>query len=193
MHSTDYNSGAEHSSNNYDWHALYTRHQHEKSIARLLSSTGHEVFLPTYAATRRSCERTKRLNLPLFPCYVFIRGGLDRRIEILTTPGIFAIVAWGGKPAIVPDEQIAVVRKMVEGSFPVEPYPYLECGDRVRVASGPLRGLEGILIRKKNLFRLIVSFEMLGRSAAVEIDISCLETPGPVRLPAGSQPLAECG
>lgn len=193
MHSTENNPGIECSSSDYNWHALYTRHQHEKSIARLLSNTGHEVFLPAYSATRKSRERTKHLCLPLFPCYVFIRGGLDRRIQILTTPGVFAIVAWGGKPAIVPDEQIAVVRKMVEGSFPVEPYPYLEYGDRVRVASGPLRGLEGILIRKKNQFRLIVSFEMLGRSAAVEIDISCLETPGPVRLPEASHSLANCG
>jgi transcription antitermination factor NusG len=193
MHSTNYSPEIQFSGNDCNWHALYTRHQHEKHIARLLSKTGHEVFLPTYNTTRKSRERTKHLCLPLFPCYVFIRGGLDRRIQILTTPGVFAIVTWGGKPAIVPAEQIAVVRKMVEGSFPVEPYPYLECGDRVRVASGALRGLDGILIRKKNQFRLIISFEMLGRSAAVEIDISCLETPGPVRLPMPSHPLANCG
>jgi transcription antitermination factor NusG len=193
MHSTDYNPGIECSSDNFTWHALYTRHQHEKSIARLLSNTGHEVFLPTYSATRKSRERTKHLCLPLFPCYVFIRGGLDRRIQILTTPGVFAIVAWGGKPAAIPEEQIEAVRQMVASSIPVEPYPYLECGDRVRVATGPLRGLEGILLRKKNQFRLIVSFEMLGRSAAIEIDISCLETPGPVRLGVASHPLANCG
>lgn len=193
MHSTDYNPGIGYSNSDRNWHALYTRHQHEKSIALLLSNTGHEVFLPTYTATRKSRERTKHLCLPLFPCYVFLRGGLDRRIEILTTPGVFAIVAWGGKPAVVPDEQIAAVRQMVESAISVEPYPYLECGDRVRVASGALRGMEGILIRKKNLFRLIVSFEMLGRSAAVEIDISCLEAPGPIRLLAASHPMANCG
>lgn len=94
---------------------------------------------------------------------------------------------------MIPDDQIEAVRQMVASSIPVEPYPYLECGDRVRVASGPLRGLEGFLIRKKDQFRLIASFEMLGRSAAVEIDISCLETPGPVRLPAASHSLANCG
>jgi transcription antitermination factor NusG len=193
MHSTDHSPEIQFPGHECDWHALYTRHQHEKSIARLLSNTGHEVFLPTFSVTRKARERTKHLSLPLFPCYVFIRGGLDRRIQILTTPGVFAIVAWGGKPAIIPEEQIEAVRQMVASSNPVEPYPYLECGDRVRVATGPLRGLEGILLRKKNQFRLIVSFEMLGRSAAIEIDISCLEAPGPVRLPAASQPLANCG
>jgi transcription antitermination factor NusG len=193
MYLTRHSPEIQNPDNDSDWHALYTRHQHEKSIAGLLSNTGHEVFLPTYTATRRSRERTRHLCLPLFPCYVFIRGGLDRRLQILTTPGVFTIVAWGGKPATIPDEQIEAVRQMVGSSASVEPHPYLECGDRIRVKAGPLQGLEGILIRKKNLLRLVVSFEMLGRSAAVEIDISCLELPGPARLTTKSNPLASCG
>ncbi len=169
------------------WHALYTRHQHEKPIARILSSRGHEVFLPLYAATHRWQDRTKQLWLPLFPCYVFIRGGLDRQLQILSTPGVFTVVGWAGCPAIIPDEQIDDVRQIVESSILVEPHCYLKCGDRVRVRSGALLGLEGILARKKNLFRLVVSLEMLGRSAAVEIDISCLERLGPSPIPVVSQ------
>jgi transcription antitermination factor NusG len=161
------------------WHALYTRHQHEKPIARILSSKGHEVFLPLYASVRRWQDRTKQLRLPLFPCYVFIRGGLDRPLQILSTPGVFTVVGWAGHPATIPDAQIEGVRRMVESSVRVEPYPYLRCGDRMRIRSGTLQGLEGILVRKKNLSRLIISLEMLGRSAAVEIDISCLERLGP--------------
>jgi len=168
------------------WHALYTRHQHEKPIARILSSRGHEVFLPLYAATHRWQDRTKQLWLPLFPCYVFIRGGLDRQLQILSTPGVFTVVGWAGRPAIIPDEQIDDVRQIVESSILVEPHCYLKCGDRVRVRSGALLGLEGILARKKNLFRLVVSLEMLGRSAAVEIDISCLERLGPSPIPVVS-------
>lgn len=165
------------------WHALYTRHQHEKPIARILSSKGHEVFLPLYAVARRWQDRTKHLCLPLFPCYVFIRGGLDRQHQILSTPGVFTVVGWAGHPACIPESQIQGLRQMAESSTRFEPHPYLACGDRVRIKSGTLQGLEGILVRKKNTSRLVVSLEMLGRSAAVEIDSSCLETLG--RAPGG--------
>ena len=165
------------------WHALYTRHQHEKPVARILSSKGHEVFLPLYASTRQWQDRTKQLRLPLFPCYVFIRGGLDRQLQILSTPGVFTVVGWAGHPATIPDCQIESVRQLVESSIHFEPHPYLVCGDRVRIRSGTLQGLEGILVRKKSLFRLIISLEILGRSAAVEIDTSRLEWLGPSPIP----------
>ena len=168
----------------FQWHALYTRHQHEKPIARILSSKGHDVFLPLYAVTHQWRDRTKHLSLPLFPCYVFIRGGLDRQLQILSTPGVFTVVGWAGHPAIIPDSQIESVRQFVESSIHVEPHPYLICGDRVRIRSGTLQGLEGILVRKKNLFRLIISLEILGRSAAVEIDTSRLEWLGSSPIPA---------
>jgi transcription termination/antitermination protein NusG len=174
------------------WHALYTRHQHEKPIARILANNGHEVFLPLYAATHRWQDRDKRLLLPLFPGYVFICGGLDRQIQILRTPGVFSIVGWTGHPAIIPHQQIEAVRQMVQGEGHVAPYPFLNCGDRVRVRSGALQGLEGTLARKKNLFRLVVSLEMLGRSAAVEIDICCIERLGPSPLIAVSHRAPVC-
>jgi len=157
------------------WYALYTRHQHEKTVARILSNKGHDVFLPLYGVAHRWQDRTKQLSLPLFPCYVFLRGGLDRRLQILSTPGVYTIVGWAGRPAVIPQAEIDAVRRLVESSLRVEPHPFLKCGDRVRVKSGPLQGLEGILVRKKNVFRLVISVEMLGRSAAVEIDGSCLE------------------
>ena len=159
-----------------EWHALYTRHQHEKPIARMLSNKGHEVFLPLYAVARRWQDRSKQLCLPLFPCYVFIRGGLDRQVQILSTPGVFNVVGWAGHPAAIPESQIESIRQMADGSTRLEPHPFPVCGDRVRVRSGTLQGLEGILVRRKNISRLVVSLEMLGRSAAVEIDASCLET-----------------
>jgi transcription antitermination factor NusG len=165
------------------WHALYTRHQHEKPIARILSSKGHEVFLPLYATAHRWKDRTKELRLPLFPSYVFIRGGLDRQLQILSTPGVFHVVGWAGRPAVIPDSQIDDVRQIIGSPIRVQPHPYLVCGDRVRITSGTLQGLEGILVRKKNLFRLIISLEMLGRSAAVEIDFSCVERVDPSPIP----------
>ena len=174
------------------WHALYTRHQHEKPIAQMLSNKGHQIFLPLYNASHKWQDRTKQLCLPLFPCYVFIRGGLDRKLQILSTPGVFSVVGSAGHPAIIPDLQIECVRQMVESSIRVEPYPYLNCGDRVRVTSGALEGLEGILARKKTQLRLVISMEMLGRSAAVEIDISCLERLGPAATPFVSVQPSDC-
>lgn len=157
------------------WYALYTRHQHEKAVARSLANKGFETFLPLYTVLNRWKDRIKQISLPLFPCYVFLRGGMERRLEILTTPGIHALVGSGGRPAVIPQEEIEAVRRVIEKRMSVEPHPFLKCGDWVRVTSGPLEGVEGILIRKKNFFRLIISVELLKVSAAMEVDASMVE------------------
>src|SRR5271169_2907609 len=162
-----------------NWYALFTRHQHEKSVAIALSNKNHEVYLPLYRSVRQWQDRIKKIWLPLFPCYVFIREGMDRQHQILTTPGIINVVAWGGRPAIVPQSQLDAVKQIIESCLNVETHPYLQSGDRVRVKTGPLMGMEGILTRKKGLARLVISMEMLGRSAAVEIDVSNVERIGP--------------
>ncbi|MGO9269420.1 MAG: UpxY family transcription antiterminator [Terriglobia bacterium] len=158
----------------YGWHALYTRHQHEKVVAGILTHKGVEVFLPLYTAAHRWKDRTKQLSLPLFPCYVFVRDGLDRQLQILTTPGVFSFVG-GSRPAQIPETDMEALFKMVASSLRVEPHPFLKCGDWVRVKFGPLEGIEGILLRKKNLFRLVLSVEMLQKAVAVEVDISMVE------------------
>ncbi len=161
-----------------NWYAIFTRHQHEKAVAFSLSNKNHEVFLPLYRSVRRWQDRAKSLWLPLFPCYLFIREGMDRQLQIVTTPGVVHVVKWGGQPAIVPREQIDAVRQMVESSLQIEAHPLLQSGDCVRVKTGPLAGLEGILTRKKGIARLVVSIAMLGRSAAVEIDGTNVERTG---------------
>lgn len=152
------------------WYALYTRHQHEKITARALAHKGFEVFLPLYNASHRWKDRTKKLSLPLFPCYVFLRGGLERRVEIVSTPGVHCLVRGGDGIAVIPDEEMDAVRQIVEGCLPAEPHPYLQAGDRVRIKSGSLMGLEGILLRQKDRFRLVVSVNLLRRSIAIEVD-----------------------
>jgi len=169
-----------------NWHALFTRHQHEKSVALALSNKFHEVYLPLYRSERQWQDRAKKLWYPLFPCYLFIRGGMDRQLQIITTPGVIQIVGWGGHPAIIPQPQLNAVRQIIESCVIVETHPYLQCGDRVRVKTGPLMGLEGILTRKKGVARLVVSMEMLGRSAAVEIDVLNVERIGPITAPRRS-------
>ena len=169
------------------WRAIYTRHQHEKMIAQVLSAKGLQVFLPLYNSTRRWKDRTVHLSLPLFPCYLFLRGMEERRLDVVTTPGIVSILTVNGEPAAIPESEIESVRRAIEWGNRVEPHPFLRCGDRVRVVAGPLQGLEGILVRKKNLCRLVLSVELLERSAAVEVDVSSVErvASGPHRSPWG--------
>ncbi|MDT7817527.1 MAG: hypothetical protein QOJ42_7443 [Acidobacteriaceae bacterium] len=157
------------------WWALYTRHQHEKVVADMLSAKGFEVFLPLYDSIRRWKDRQKLISLPLFPCYVFVRGGLHRRLQVVTTPGIHMILSHGAEVAVIPEDEIEAIRRTIEGPCRMEPHPFLRCGERVRVIRGSLQGIEGLLVRKKNQFRLVLSVEMLAKSVAVEIDASDVE------------------
>jgi transcription antitermination factor NusG len=152
------------------WWAIYTRHQHEKTVEEMLAAKGFEVFLPLYESVRRWKDRRKLLSMPLFPCYVFVRGGLDRRLQVLTTPGVHMVLSRGEKVATIPEDEIEAIRRTVDGPYRVEPHPFLKCGERVRVVRGSLEGVEGILVRKKNWYRLVLSVEMLAQSVAVEID-----------------------
>lgn len=157
------------------WWALYTRHQHEKAVAEMLSAKGFEVFLPLYESIRRWKDRSKMLSLPLFPCYVFVRGGLNRRLQVVSTPGIHMILSRGERIAIIPEAEIQAIQRAVEGPFRVEPHPFLKCGELVRVIRGSLEGVEGVLVRKKNLYRLVLSVDMMAQSVAVEIDATDVE------------------
>ena len=152
------------------WWALYTRHQHEKTVAQNLANKGFDVFLPLYESTRRWKDRTKNLWLPLFPCYVFLRGGLHRRSMVVTTPGVHMILCNGERVAVIPDGEMDAIRLALAGPSRVEPHPYLRCGDRVRVTRGSLTGVEGVLLRKKSVCRLVLSVAMLAQSVAVEIN-----------------------
>jgi transcription antitermination factor NusG len=161
-----------------DWYVLYTRHQHEKTVAQMLSNKGFEILLPLYSSVNRWKDRTKLVNLPLFPCYVFLRGALERRVDIMKTPGVNALVSSAGRPASVPAEEMAAIQRIVASGSEVEPHPFMKCGDRVKVKGGPLTGLQGILVRKKDLYRLVLSVEMLGKSASVEVDAFLVERLG---------------
>ncbi len=180
---------------NSPWWALYTRHQHEKKVADMLLLKGFDVFLPQYDSVRTWKDRKKTISLPLFPCYVFVRGGLDRKLQVVSTPGVHMMLYHGEHIAVIPELEIAAIRRVVEGPYRVEPHPFLKCGDRVRVIRGALEGVEGILTRKKNLFRLVLSVDMLAQAVAVEVNATDVE---PVRaqtvakdVPAASIPLTK--
>lgn len=177
------------------WCAVYTRHQHEKAVSEMLQVKDFDVFLPLYESIRKWKDRKKLLSLPLFPGYVFVRGALERRLPILTTPGVHMIISRGERIATIPEEEIEAIRRTIEGQFRVEPHPFLRCGGRVRVVRGSLEGVEGILTRKKNLYRLVLSVEMLAQSVAVEIDaldVEAVAARPEISMVAQAQRTSEC-
>lgn len=157
------------------WWALYTRHQHEKTVAAMLSFKGIEVLLPLYEARRQWKDRNKLQSLPLFPGYLFVRTTYDCKLHVLTTPGVHMILHRGQEIAIIPDSEIEAIQMAVSTRAKVEPHPYLKCGTRVRVTCGPLEGVFGILVRKKNVSRLVLSVDMLAQSISVEVRAADVE------------------
>lgn len=157
------------------WWAVYTRHQHEKTVADMLSAKGFNVFLPLYESMRRWKDRNKLLSLPLFPCYVFVNGSHERKLQVVSTPGVHMILYHGDRVATIQEEEMEAIRTVVRARCSVEPHPFLKCGQRVRVLRGPMEGVKGILVRKKNLFRLVLSVDMLAQSVAVEVNATDVE------------------
>jgi transcription antitermination factor NusG len=158
-----------------NWYALYALHQHEKAVSRHLGQIGFKVFLPLYREVHRWSDRRKHVELPMFPCYVFFSGDLARRFEILNTPGVVSLVCSGGQVGVIPSAELEAVRKVVSSASVVQPHPFVQCGERIRVRSGPLKGVEGVVIRKKDSMRLVLSVEMLRCSVAVEVDGALVE------------------
>lgn len=152
------------------WFALTIKHQHECAAEGSLRAAGVETFCPTYPVRRRWSDRTKELNAPLFPGYVFGRFPLLERIRVLNTPGVARIVGFGGVPCPLPDQEIADLRAALASNLPLRPWPNLCAGERVRIERGPLRGIEGTVLREKGGLRLVIGVELLRRSILVELD-----------------------
>ncbi|MDR3727271.1 MAG: UpxY family transcription antiterminator [Terracidiphilus sp.] len=160
------------------WWAVYTRHQHEKAVANMLVAKGLETFLPLYESVRHWKGRRKRLLMPLFPGYLFVRENLGGPLQILAIPGINMILSRGNDLEVISDDEIQTIWRASVDPSNIEPHPFLNSGERVRITSGPMQGIEGILVRKKNLSRLVVSVEMLAQSVSIEVDTRNVE---PVR------------
>jgi transcription antitermination factor NusG len=170
------------------WYAVYTKFQHEKSAAALLERKAFEVFLPVYRTVHRWKDRNQLVVLPLFPCYVFLRAPVDRKLDVLQTAGVRWFVQNAGYACPVPEAEIEAMRKLCSAGTRLQPHPFLKQGDFVRVRSGPLAGTEGFFLRVKNQNRVVVSIELLQKSVAVEVDFSDLDFLGAARKTA---PLAQ--
>ena len=157
------------------WYAAYTSANREKRVAQQLGAWEVEYFLPLYASIRRWKDRRVELELPLFPGYVFVRILLGDRLRVLQVPGLAQLVGFGGVPAALPAEEIEALRSSLAHGVRAEPHPFLAKGRRVRVKAGPLTGVEGILTRRRNRARFVLSVEPIQRSVAVEVDVADLE------------------
>src|SRR5216684_4750758 len=157
------------------WYAAYTCANHEKRVAKQLEERSVEHFLPLYGSVRRWKDRRVQLDLPLFPGYVFVHLALRDRLRVLQTPGVARLIGFGGLPTALPDQEIEAMRNGLQRQLRLEPHPYLTIGRRVRLKSGPLLGLEGILVRRKGLLRLVLSLDLIQRSVTVEVDSADVE------------------
>jgi transcription antitermination factor NusG len=157
------------------WYAVYTSANHEKRVAEQLTRRSVEHFLPLYDTVRRWKDRRVQLRLPLFHGYVFVRLALRDRLQVLQVPGVAKLVGFNGTPTPLPQEEIETLRTGLLSGVCAEPHPYLTSGRRVRVKSGSLAGLEGMLVRKRSSTRFVISLNLVMRSVAVEIDPAVLE------------------
>lgn len=152
------------------WLAAYTRARHEKSVVRQLTERKIECFLPLYRSWRQWADRRKQVELALFPSYVFIHIDPRERLRVLQLPGVVRLVSFNGTPAALPEREIEGLRNGLEQGVYAQPHPYLRSGSRVRVVRGPLSGASGILVRKKDKLRFVISIDVLMRSVAVELN-----------------------
>lgn len=157
------------------WFAAYTATHHEKRVFDQLTHRNVETFLPLYKAPRQWKKRSPvTLDLPLFPNYVFVHISPAERGSVLGTPGVFSIIGSGQHAWELPEQEIETLRNGLHDRR-VEPYPYLNVGERARVASGILAGLEGVIVRKKNNLNIVLTLDRIMRSVAIEVDASELE------------------
>jgi transcription antitermination factor NusG len=151
----------------HSWYALRTTPRHEKLIATVLQHKGYEVFLPLYECRR---DRRKLVQLPVFPGYLFCQFSPTVRLPILITPGVLQIVGLGRVPVPIDPDEIEAIRCLAFNNLQLEPWPYLEVGQKVQVRDGPLKGTIGVLLAVKNGHRLVLSLTLLRRAVAVEVD-----------------------
>lgn len=149
------------------WFALRVRARSEHVAASVLRSKGYDPFAPTYKLRRNYSDRTKTVDAPLFPGYIFCKFFPADRFGILNSPAISDIVGFGGALTPIPDDDIlAVQRALTAGA---SPSPYLKAGQRVRIFRGVLAGIEGVLKQCEGGARVVISVDLLEKSIAIHV------------------------
>jgi transcription antitermination factor NusG len=157
------------------WYAAYTRANHERRAHEQFLQRSIDSFLPTYCSLRHWKDRCMRLQMPLFPGYVFVRIPLRERLRVLEVPSVARLVGFNGTPAALNEQEVECLRKALAQGTSVQPHPYLTAGRHVRMTRGPLQGAEGTLIKRKGNFRVILSVDLIRRSVIVDVSEADLE------------------
>ena len=154
------------------WYAGYTASRHEKRVSEHFAQRGVEHFLPLYETIHRWNNGRHRVQLPLFPGYIFVRIVLQERLRVLEVPGFVRLVGFNGLPHPLPETDINKMKEALNKGVLAEPYPYLTVGTRVEIRNGPMQGMTGILLRRHNKCRVVISVDLIMRSMAVEVEAS---------------------
>jgi transcription antitermination factor NusG len=152
------------------WFAVRVKSRYEKLVANMARNKGYEEFAPFYRRRQRWSDRVQSVEFPLFPGYIFCRVNPQRRLPLLTIPGVLHFVGIGKIPVPVDDAEIAAIQAAVRSGLSAEPCAFLEAGRRVRLEEGPLAGVEGIVLGDSKDQRIVVSITLLKRSIAVAIE-----------------------
>ena len=155
-----------------NWYALWTRSRHEQVVREQLERKQVEVFLPTIRKWSRWKDRKKQIDWPLFPGYCFARFEPHDTLPILKCTGVVNIVSFEGAPAPIPDHELAGIRTLIDTDLAFDPVPLIKEGQMVEVVHGPLKGVVGRLVQKKEKARLVLSVDLIGQGVSVEIDAS---------------------
>ena len=158
------------------WYAVHTRSRHEKQVDLFLSERGIETFLPLVHTLSRRRDRKKYVDIPLFPGYLFVCTEKVRLYDVKYTRGVTRIIGTDlDAPTPIPDKQILDIKSIMEREVKLDPFPYLKKGRMVRVKSGPLKGMEGILVERKGHYKLVIRIDLLQKGAAAEVYITDIE------------------
>jgi transcription elongation factor/antiterminator RfaH len=156
-----------------NWYAVQTRARHEKAVSERLREQGLTTFLPLVTEVRRWSDRKKKVELPLFSCYLFVKlatSDHDHRMQVYRTNGVYRIVSMHGELVPIPAEQIDALRTVVTQQVPWTEHPFLKIGQRVRIRGGSLEGVEGVLLSRNGDRTLIISVDAIQRSLAVQVE-----------------------
>ncbi|SRR6266568_1451421 len=161
-----------------NWYAVYTKHSHERTVHDAFVSRDIESYLPTYSVRRRRVNRcTVELTVPIFPTYIFARIAWSEHARLLEVPSVISIVGFGPQRPTIPETEIEALRSALTLKN-TTPHPYLNIGERVRIRSGPLEGLTGIVLRKGNNLHIVLSVQLIMQSVVVDVEQWHLEPIG---------------
>ncbi len=152
------------------WYAIWTRSRHEQRVLEQLEQKGYEAFLPTIPKWSRWKDRKRKIDWPLFPGYCFARFDAADRLPVLKCTGVVSIVSFDGDVAPIPETEIEAIRLVVHSDLRYDPCPLIKEGTLVEVTHGPLRGVQGRLVRKGAHARLVLAVDLIGQAVSVEVD-----------------------